>query len=176
MGADWQFTPLKLLKMSASMSRSEHPTVKKQMEGFQMPEDVLRWLDGLTTCKATELRKLVKRAFSSRFGFKAENLGGGNWVYHRPDGSCPFEVEIDYGGTFGQQLRYSVRIGKRKPGGPLGGLILENMMGAGSGDWDFITESTADRDIALLVDLVEYAAGIPTRLTQAAGGNTDSAT
>jgi hypothetical protein len=161
LGSVWQFTSLKLLKMSAGMCRSEHPSVKKQMEGFHMPEDVLQWLDGLTTCKATELRKLVKHAFAAHFGFKAENQGGGNWVYHRPDGSCPFEVEIDNGGTWGQQLRYSLRIGKRQSGIPLGGLIFEDMMGAGSGDWDFITESTADRDVALLVDLVEYAASIP---------------
>ena len=78
--ADWQFTSLKLLKMAAGMSRSEHPVMKRQMSGFQMPEDVLRWLDGLATCKATELRKLVKQAFASRFGFAAENLGGGGDV------------------------------------------------------------------------------------------------
>ena len=94
--ADWQFTSLKLLKMAAGMSRSEHPVMKRQMSGFQMPDDVLRWLDGLTTCKATELRKLVKQAFASRFGFAAENLGGGNWVYHRADGGDSFEIEIDY--------------------------------------------------------------------------------
>jgi hypothetical protein len=164
MGGNWQFMSLKLLKMGAGMSRSEHPTMKKQMSGFQMPDDVLRWLDGLTTCKATELRKLVKHAFASRFRFAPKNLGGGNWVYHRPDGSCPFEVEIDYGGTWGQQLRYSVRFGERRPGTALGGLIFETVLGAGVGDWDFITEATADRDVALLVDLVEYAASIPTRL------------
>jgi hypothetical protein len=170
---DWQFMSLKLLKMAAGMSRSDHPAMKRQMNGCRMPKDVLGWIDGLTTCKATELRKLVKRACASRFGFVAENLGGGNWVYHRADGRGQFEIEIDYGGTWGQQLRYSVFLGERRAGTPPRGLRFECLLGAGSGDWDFITESTADQDIALLLDLVEYVVNIPARLADVAENRTE---
>jgi hypothetical protein len=154
--AGWQFISLKLLKM-----------------GMQVPDDVRHWLDGITVCKAPELRKLVKHAFATRFGFEAKKMGGGYWVYHRPDGICPFEVEIDYGGRWGQQLRYAVRFGKPTRESQPKRLLFEGVLGAGLGWWDFITDSTADRDIALLVDLVEYAANIPVRLAQAAGGSTD---
>jgi hypothetical protein len=167
---DWQFTSLKVLKMAAGMSRSEHPAVKRQMNGFEMPDDVLRWLDGLTTCKAAELRKLVKQAFASRFALTAENHGGGNWIYHQAGSADSFAVEIDYGGTWGQQLRYSVYLRRRRAGEPPSHLRFESLLGAGLGDWDFMAESSADQDVALLVDLVEYIVGLPQRLARAGAG------
>lgn len=167
---DWQFTSLKLLKMTAGMCRSEHPVMKRQMTGFKMPEDLLQQLDKVTTCKAATLRKLVKQAFSSRFEFTAENLGGGNWVYHRADDDNSFAVEIDYGGSWGQQLRYSVSLKKRRAGEPPDQLQFESLFGAGLGDWDFITEARADQDVALLVDLVEYVVEIPRRLAPLSKG------
>ena len=161
---DWHFTPLKDLKMTAGMVRSEHPNVRRQMNGFDMPEDVLRWLDGQTTCKATELRKLVMRAFASRFGLTAENRGGGVWVYHRAGSADSFAVEILYGGSWGQQLRYSVYLRRRRPdaGEPPSQLRFESL-----------AESTADQDVALLADLVEYVVELPRRLAQAGAGGTE---
>lgn len=163
---DWQFMALKNLKLAVGMSRSQNPAMKGQMQGFHIPEDVLAWADGLTTCKAPELRKLVKHAFAARFGFEAVHVGGGNWHYGRADGEGPCEVAIDYGGRSGQQLRYSVYLAKRRPSDPPSQTCFESALGAGFGDWDFITEATAAQDIALLTDLVDYVAGIPGRLAQ----------
>jgi hypothetical protein len=166
-GGDWQFIPLKELKLAAGMTRSQHPAMKTQMQGFEVPENILDWIDGLTTCKAADLRKLVKQAFKARFGFAAEHLGGGNWVYCRPREENSFQVAIDYGGTMGQQLRYSVYHKKRSQGESPSQLCFESLLGAGLGDWDFITEATADQDIALLADLVEHVVDIPRRLAAA---------
>ena len=165
---DWQFTSLKILKMAAGMARSEHPAMKNQMAGFEMSEEVLKWIDGFTSCKAADLRKRVKPAFASRFGLTPENRGGGDWRYRRAGETESFAVEIGYGGTWGQQLRYSVYLKERRPGDLPGHLRFDTLMGAGVGHWDFITESTADQDIALLlVDLVEYVLNLPKRLAQA---------
>jgi hypothetical protein len=162
----WRFMALKNLKLAAGMSRSEHPGMKKQMLGFQMPADVLGRVDGLTACKASELRKLVKHAFAVHFGFVAESIGGGNWVYRRADGEESFEVAIDYGARFGQQLGYSVQLSKRGPGDPPSQLCFEAILGAGFGNWNFITEATATQDIALLVELVEHVVRFAARLKE----------
>jgi hypothetical protein len=177
MGGDWQFWSLKDLKSAAGIIRSpsQHPVMKRQRQGLHMPEDVLAWIDGLTTCKAAELRKLVKQALEARFGFAAEPLGGGNWVYRRPGEESSFEVAIDYGSRFGAQLRYSVYLTKRRPGDFPSQLCFESIMGAGFGDWDFITEATADQDITLLADLVEHVVGIPARLAKMAPESTEGA-
>ena len=153
--SDWQFIPLKTLKMSAGFCQSKHPKVQAQLQGYQMPERVLGWVNGLTTCKAAELRKLVKFSFQRRFGLKAENEGGGVWAYRRAEGNGPFEVEIDYGGTWGQQLRYWVHVNEPRFGGWVRRVNYESLIGVGVGDWDFITEGQADQCIALLTDLVD---------------------
>lgn len=161
---DWKYLSLKLLKMAAGMRRSDNPEVRRQADGFYMPDDVLSWVDGLIACKATELRKLVKLAFHSRFGLAPRNLGGGYWLYSRTDEAGGFNVDVDYGGIVGQQLRYSVNLRDSQTQRQAGGLRFELLLGAGIGDWDFITEGTVDQDVALLTDLVGYTASIPDRL------------
>lgn len=166
---DYRFMSLKLLKMAVGYCRSEHPRVKAQLQAFQMPEEVVKWVDGFSTCKAPELRRLVKAAFQSRFGLRPEKQGGGVWLYRRPEASSPFEVEIDYGGTWGQQLRYWVHVHEPRLNTTFKRLTYESLLGAGVGDWDFITEAGADQAVALLTDLVAEVAGIPAQLAARAG-------
>lgn len=42
---------------------------------------------------------------------------------------------------------------------------FEGALGAGHGQWDFLTEENAEDSIALLGDLIEDIAGWPARLT-----------
>lgn len=162
--ADWKFNSLKLLKMTIGWVRSEHPRAKAEMKNVHVPDEIIRWVEGLTTCKAPELRKLVKLAFQSRFGLKPKDCGGSVWVYKHPVNSQPFSVEIDYGGTWGQQLRYEIHIdGLTIPRG-LQGTRYESLMGVSGGDWDFITTGNADQSVALLCDLIRHTVDLVKRI------------
>lgn len=162
--SEWKWISIKLLKMHAGSCQSPHAWVRAQVRGFEMPPEILSWINSLTTCKAATMRKLVKVAFGSRFGLEPENEGGGVWVYRDPDRQMRFEVEIDYGGTWGQQLRYQVRLVRPADGKIRLAANYEILLGMGIGDWDFITEGNADQSIALLTDLVEDTVRIGTAL------------
>ncbi len=161
---EYRFMSLKLLKMAVGYCRSDHPVAKTQLHGFQMPREVVKWVDGLSACKALELRRLVKAAFQTQFGLRPENHGGGVWLYRRPKGDFPFEVEVDYGGRWGQQLRYCVHVHEPRLGITFRRLTFENLLGVGGGDWDFITEAQASQMVELLTDLVEEVSEIPRHL------------
>jgi hypothetical protein len=171
---DFRLESLKMLKMAVGLSQSDDPRAKAQMKHVVIPPDIIEWVNGLTTCKATTMRKLVKVALKSRFGLKSGNEGGGEWAYRDPGGQGKLEVQIDYGGTWGQQLRYTVSLHEPSmaPSPPpsffpylsipgwVRGLNYERILGVGSGDWDFMTEGNADQSIALLTDLIEDTARI----------------
>jgi hypothetical protein len=164
LAVEWRFNSLKLLKMTVGWVRSEHPRAKAEMQHVHIPAETIRWVEGLTTCKAAELRKLVKLAFHSRFGLKPENDGGGVWRYRHPTNSQPFHVEIDYGGTWGQQLRYGIHIENPLLPRRLQGMQYETLLGAGGGDWDFITTGNADQSLALLCDLIQDTVDLANRV------------
>ena len=163
--AEWKFNSLKLLKMTVGWVRSEHPRAKAAMQHVHVPEEVVQWIEGLTTCKAPELRKLVKLALQARFGLKPENSGGGVWLYKHPANSQPFSVEIDYGGTWGQQLRYEIQIDDAQLPLRFRGVRYESLLGVGGGDWDFITTGNADQTVALLCDLIEHTVDLVRRVS-----------
>ena len=164
LGTEWKFNSLKLLKMTAGWVRSKHPRAKAEMRHVHVPDEIIQWIEGMDTCKAPELRKLVKLALHSRFGLKAENNGGGVWIYKHPANSQPFSVEIDYGGTWGQQLRYEIHIESPLVSRSVRGVRYESLMGIGGGDWDFITTGNADQSIAALCDLIDHTVRLVDRV------------
>jgi hypothetical protein len=157
---EFRFLSLKILKMWAGAQQSENPGMKAQMKGNELPEDVVAWVSTLTTAKATELRKLAKSVFLSRFGLRPEKWDGGVWRYRKDGGA--FEIELDFGGSWGQQMRYTVLV--NDPASPYGSkrLTFEGLLGIGAGDWDFISAQDAERSVVVLADLIDEVVRIAT--------------
>ena len=112
--------------------------------------------------KAPALRKLVRALVESRFRGRATKGGGGDWMYEGDVNGGRLLLSIDWGGKYAQ-LRYGFSVEART------GTIrlargFEAALGAGHGDWDFLTEENAAASIALLGDLIEHVAQWPDRL------------
>ncbi|QUW01186.1 hypothetical protein J8C02_13650 [Chloracidobacterium sp. MS 40/45] len=138
-------------------------------------------LEDLKPIKIPTLRRLVQRAFATRFAAGSQDLGSEFWLYQGRLGETALGVEIRYSGRMTRpQLQYSVRVAHPTAGYRLPGITFEGLLGVGGGWWDYLTVGNAERSVALLCDLVEYAARLPERLPRqgsagpdatAAGGN-----
>jgi len=127
-------------------------------------------LEDLKPIKIPTLRRMVQRAFATRFAARSQDLGGEFWLYQGRLGETALGVEIRYSGRMTRpQLQYSVRVEHPTAGRRLPGITFEGVLGVGSGWWDYLTVENAERSVALLCDLVEYAARLPERLPRRDG-------
>ena len=136
----------------------------------QPSEHLARRLEDLKPIKIPTLRRLVQRAFAARFATASQDMGSEFWRYQGTLGETAVSVEIRYSGRMTRpQLQYSVRVEHPTAGRRLPGITFEGVLGVGSGWWDYLTVENAERSVALLCDLVEYAARLPERLPRRDG-------
>jgi hypothetical protein len=131
----------------------------------QPSEHLARRLEDLKPIKIPTLRRLVQRAFAARFATASQDMGSEFWRYQGTLGETAVSVEIRYSGRMTRpQLQYGVEVAHPNVRRRLGGITFEGVLGVGFGWWDYLTVGNAERSVALLCDLVEYAARLPERL------------
>ena len=131
-------TPLKTLKQLV-----EDPTSPHQAE-----PGLISYVDQFEVVTAGEIRSEVETVVTQRFGLTVNKLGGGVWLYAAPDGALG--LNVDYRGSWGQQLRYtfSHRLLDR--------MSLELMWGAGVGDWNFIHSANLVESVDALCEIYAF--------------------
>lgn len=141
----------------------------RHRSGDQPPTEWHRMMDEYASsvkgAKAPALRKLVRELVRRRFGGRAAKGSGRGWTYERAGGESHFFFAIDWGGNYAQ-LRYNAVITTGT------GILnvtrgLEGALGAGHGDWDYLTEANAAACIELLGDVIEDLSRWPARLAVA---------
>ena len=149
---------LRLYRAAATMRRKK---------GEPPPTEWDRMMDeyasSVSGAKAPALRTLVRDLFKQRFRGRSVKGTGGVWMYEGEVPGGHVRMPVDWGGHYAQ-LRYGLTLET-----PTGTLRLsrgfEGALGAGHGNWDFLTEENAAESIALLGDLIEDVAQWPARLT-----------
>jgi hypothetical protein len=143
----------------------------------QPSEHLARRLEDLKPIKIPTLRRLVQRAFAARFATASQDMGSEFWRYQGTLGETAVSVEIRYSGRMTRpQLQYGVEVAHPDVRRRLGGITFEGVLGVGFGWWDYLTVENAERSVALLCDLVEYAARLPERLPRRDGTETSTTT
>jgi hypothetical protein len=141
-------------------------TVSKSDELWKIipkpPEEFLRYAASIGPVRAVEMRKRIKSAFGQRFSTQVSNSGGGVWRYRGNFENSAVEIEINFGGR--DQLRYKVTISSHSRQVTLKRLRYELLLGAGLGDWNFLTEENLNQSIELLCEFVAYLIKLPERL------------
>lgn len=129
----------------------------------QPPEHLASGIEDLTPVKIPAFRRLVQRAFARQFTAIARDLGSEIWRYQGKLDETALTVEIRYSGRMSRpQLAYHVDV--HHPKLALTFISFESVLGVGFGWWDYLTAANAERSVALLCDLIEYAAKLPERL------------
>lgn len=139
---------LKLLKQLVGVMRSTKPGAKRMLGDFPVDPDLIHYVDGFETVTAPQMKKELNRYFGDRFGFVPKKLGCGDWLYSSP--SREVRLRIDFGGTWGQQLRYylSHSIVER--------MSFELIWGVGVGNWDFIHQRNLQESLKALGDICDF--------------------
>ncbi|WP_058866071.1 hypothetical protein [Chloracidobacterium thermophilum] len=143
----------------------------------QPSEHLASRLEDLKPIKIPTLRRLVQRAFAARFATASQDMESEFWRYSGKLGETAVSVEIRYSGRMGRpQLQYGVEVENPNTRCRLSSITFEGVLGVGFGWWDYLTVENAERSVALLCDLVEYAARLPERLPRQDGPETSITT
>ena len=139
--ADFKDVSIKTINQLVGLMKSKKPGAARMLGDLQVDQELIEFADSLKPIKAAEMRKRLKEFMKDQFGLVARNVFG-VWEYRSPDRAVG--LEIDFGGTLGQQLRYRVlhREGL--------GLNFELLWGVGAGDWDYIHQDNFDRSMSIL--------------------------
>lgn len=147
---------LRLYRAEATMRRKR---------GEPPPTDWDRMMDryasSINGAKAPALRTLVRELFKQRFHGRSVKGSGGDWMYEGEVRGSRVLMSVDWGGHHAQ-LRYGLTL-ETATGTLRLSRGFEAALGAGHGDWDFLTEENAAESIALLGDLIEDVAQWPAR-------------
>ncbi|MFI5380347.1 MAG: hypothetical protein ACHRHE_13690, partial [Tepidisphaerales bacterium] len=146
---DWKYTNVRNLRSILGDRRSAKP----MGIGQDVPVEVLRQAESIQPTNASQIRKVVKVAFTERFAANAESHGGGDWYYSGVCDGRQFKVHIDYGGR-SDQLRYEVSYDDPATGIQANRLTYEGMTGMGAGRWDCVTATNLGDAVTLLCELV----------------------
>lgn len=138
----------------------------RRKKGEPPPTEWDRMMDeyasSISGAKAPGLRTLVRELFAQRFNGRSVKGSGGGWMYEGAVHGGRVLMSIDWGGHYAQ-LRYGLTL-EMAAGTLRLSRGFEGALGAGHGDWDFLTEENAAESIALLGDLIEDVAQWPARL------------
>ena len=139
----------------------------RRKAGQPPPTDWDRMMDeyasSVNGAKAPALRTLVRDLFKRRFDGRAVKDSWGGWMYEGAVGGRRVLMSIDWGGRHAQ-LRYGLTLEADEDTLRLS-RGFEGALGAGHGNWDFLTEENAAESIALLGELIEAVARWPVRLS-----------
>lgn len=157
----WGYVPLKVLKQAVGW---EVNTKTKDKMG--LPDDLISQVNGVTSAKANDLRKVVSGIFAD-MGLKKTSGGSGLWSYAKHIEGLKFEVDLDFGGMVGG-MRYSCRVeGANKT--HFSRLSLEGLLGFGTGEWDYITEESSEDALNLLGEIVSDIFSLPGKFEECEG-------
>lgn len=139
----------------------------RRKKGEAPPTEWDRMMDeyasSVSGAKAPPLRRLVRDVFKERFRGRSIKGSGGEWMYDGEVHGSRVLMSVDWGGHHAQ-LRYGLTVEA-----PIGTLRMsrgfEGALGAGHGDWDFLTEENTAESVALLGDLIEHVAQWPALLS-----------
>ena len=120
------------------------------------------YASSVSGAKAPALRALVRDLFKQRFRGRSAKGSGGAWMYEGEVRHSRVLMSVDWGGHYAQ-LRYGLTL-ETTTGTLRLSRGFEGALGAGQGNWDFLTEENAAESIALLGDLIEDVAQWPARL------------
>jgi hypothetical protein len=154
---DWQYASVRTLRAVLGDQLGKRPSP----EFADTPVEVLARAQSIRPTNAREIRKEVKTALGERFGARASNPLG-DWKYEGSHRGREFVLNIDYGGW--DQLRYDVEYADVKTGLHARRLTYERLVGAGLGNWDFVTADNLVASVALLCELVEILVELPDHL------------
>jgi len=156
---DWKYADVRLLRGILGDLRSKAPSP----EFANVPAHVIQRAEAIQPTNAAAIRREVKSVLTKRFGAKAENRGGGNWLYPGGYAGRPFQVRIDYGGR-SDQLRYELFFDDVSTGIRARRLSYEGLIGLGDGHWDFVTADNLSESVVLLADLIQELVVIPQKV------------
>ena len=141
-------TSLKTLSQLVGMMKSDKPGARRMLGDMKPDPDLIEYMGGLDIVKAVDLRKELKFRFKESFDLTAECRGSGIWLYSSP--KRDLGIEVDYGGSWGQQLRYSLVHPLLRRAS------LEIMWGVGVGDWDYIHRDNLEQSISALFEIYSF--------------------
>jgi hypothetical protein len=150
----WEGFPLKSLKQLVGAMKSTKPGAKRMLGDCPVDPELIRYVDGLETVTAPQMRKEVKAYLGDRFGLLPKNVGYGDWEYSSPERQI--RLCLDFGGSWGQQIRYwlSHPLFER--------LSIELICGIGIGDWDFIHRGNIQDSMCVLGDIYQMFENLAT--------------
>lgn len=139
---------IKLLKQLVGAMKSAKPGAKRMLGDCPADPGLIEYADTLETIDTGEIRKTLKVFLADQFGLQPQNEGGGIWKYRSDESAVG--LEINYGGTWGQQLRYRILYPSAK------GEVLESLWGVGVGDWDYLHRGNFESSIAALGSIYSF--------------------
>ena len=150
---------LRLYRAEATMRRK-----KGQPPGTEWDRTMDEYASSINGAKAPAVRTLVRDLFKQRFRGRSIKGSGGDWMYDGEVRGGRVQMSVDWGGHHAQ-LRYGLTL-ETAAGTLRLSRGFEGALGAGHGDWDFLTEENAAESIALLGDLIEDVAAWPAGLSR----------
>lgn len=119
-----------------------------------VPLAAIEAVDPPVKCKAAEVRAAVKRTFADRFQMKQVNGGHGNWNYPGEFQGRRFVLALFWGWSGGPE--YGIYVGDRTD------MVVqppawENVLGFGTGRWDFLCEHNLSASLDVLGKIIETA-------------------
>lgn len=156
----WETWGLRELKNAISWSKSEKT---RSVDISWIPPDKIKWLQSMSTAKATQIRRLIKPLFREEFGLLPKNMGGGEWMYNPANGTDFLIIHLDFGGI-GAQLRYDVDIKDAATNISWRQLLFESILGLTCNGWDWIIEEEAENSCQLLVNLIKQVLDFSSRV------------
>jgi len=140
--------PLKTLKQWVGAMKSDKPGAKRMLGPEGIIPEAIEFADKFEMIDAAEMRKRLKTYFADTFGMKASKWVDGTWFYRSPERAVG--IEIDFSGSYGQQLRYQILHPKPKR------ISLELMWGLGVGNWNYLHQGNFDESMQILGTIYRF--------------------
>jgi len=119
------------------------------------PTDCRRRIQTIKLAKSTEIRRVVKLAFTLMISPLHASHRGGLWQYDGLLNGRDITVNIDYHQKYAQfQYGITHQFQSQEIGKLSVDLSYERLLGVGGGAWDVLEQASLDQSIALLRDLI----------------------
>jgi hypothetical protein len=140
--------PLKTLKQWVGAMKTDKPGAKRMLGPGGVIPEVIAFADQFEMIDAAEMRKRLKSYFADTFGLKASKWVGGTWHYRSPERAVG--IEIDFSGSFGQQLCYGILHPKTRQ------MNLDTMWGLGVGNWNYLHQGNFEESLRILGKIYRF--------------------
>jgi hypothetical protein len=150
----WDYQDVRALRAELGAQQSDDSGADASM-----PPEVIERAQAIRPTSSREIRAAVEKVFLERFGAHPEKLGAGEWRYAGNCGQRRFVASIDYGGR--HQLRYEIDSYDPPTDLQVTRGNYERLVGAGLGQWDYLTADNLHESVELLGELVERVVTLP---------------